>query len=452
MRLSQAKVHFVGVGGIGMSGIAELLHNMGASVSGSDLSDNQQVQHLRAMGVPVSLGHSADNLGECDVVVYSSAIRPDNIEYVTALKRRIPLIPRAEALAEIMRLKRGISVAGTHGKTTTTSLLASIFLAVGLDPTIVVGVRLEVIQSTALLGRGEWLIAESDESDGSFHRLSPEIVIITNIDNDHLDHYGSFENLQKAYHEFASRIPFYGCLIVCGDDIKSRKLFQNFGKRVIFYGTDRSNHFVLKGSRSQYEVFKEDQLLGEFTLPLPGLHNALNATAAAIAALEAGVSFEVTAAALKTFRGVGRRFQKRGEVAGIDFYDDYGHHPTEIEAVLSGFREMFPDRQIKVIFQPHRYTRTRICWPQFLDCFDDCDELHLLDIYPAGEAPIEGVHSEKLAQSIHHRNVHYMSQRSEAALMEIAQKLKNQDIVLTLGAGDVWKLGDQIMAFRARHA
>lgn len=444
MRLSKSKVHFIGIGGIGMSGIAELLHTMGAQVTGSDLSENQQVQHLRSHGIVVTMGHAAENVGDSEVVVYSSAVKLDNPEYQAALKNHIPLIPRAEALAELMRLKRGLSIAGTHGKTTTTSLVASVFLAAGIDPTIVVGGRLEAIQSTAQLGRGEWLVAESDESDGSFNRLSPEVVIITNIDNDHLDYYGTFENLQRAYVEFASRIPFYGCLVVCGDDPKTRKLFQNFGKRIVFYGVDSSNTVVLSGNSAGYSLVSEGQKLVEFTLPLPGLHNALNATAALIAAREAGIGWDVAAQALKAFRGVGRRFQKRNQVGDMDFYDDYGHHPTEVEAVLSGFREMFPDRKLRVLFQPHRFSRTQLCWDQFLKCFKNCDELFLLDIYPAGEKPIPGITAEKLAQDLRHQNVHYMPARDESLIKKVASSLSGDDIFVTLGAGDVWKIGDQI--------
>ena len=445
MRLSKAKVHFIGIGGIGMSGIAELLHTMGGQVTGSDLSENQQVQHLRSHGISVAIGHSAENIRDCDVVVYSSAVKQNNPEYRAAFTRRIPLIPRAEALAELMRLKRGLSIAGTHGKTTTTSLAASIFLAAGYDPTIVVGGRLEAIRSTAQLGRGEWLIAESDESDGSFNRLSPEIVIITNVDNDHLDHYGTFANLQKAYFEFASRIPFYGCLIVCGDDPKTRAVFEDFGKRIIFYGIEESNQVVLKKTSNGYQIFSEGRSLCEFALPLPGQHNALNATAALIAAQEAGIRLDVAAKALASFRGVGRRFQKRGQWGGIDFYDDYGHHPTEVRAVLSGFREMYPDRALRVLFQPHRYSRTQICWDEFCACFQNSDELFLLDIYPAGEKPIEGIHSERLAREIQHKKVHYLSARGPAEINRMAESLKGTDIFLTLGAGDVWKIGDEVL-------
>ncbi len=442
MRLSQAKVHFIGIGGIGMSGIAELLHTMGAKVSGSDVAVNQQVQHLRSHHIPIAIGHRAENLHNCEVVVYSSAIKPSNPEYRQAILDKIPLIPRAEALAELMRLKRGLSVAGTHGKTTTTSLVASIFLNAHLDPTIVVGGRLEVIQSTAQFGRGDWLIAESDESDGSFNRLSPEVIIITNVDNDHLDHYGTIENLHRAFQEFAARIPFYGLLIVCGDDPVTRKLFADFGKRIVFYGLDSSNTVILKRQGTGFEIFREGESLVRFALPLPGVHNALNATAAFIAANEAGISYESAALALKNFRGVGRRFQKRNEVGDILFYDDYAHHPTEIKAVLSGFHEMFPDKKVVVLFQPHRYSRTDLCWNQFKDCFENASSVFVLDIYAAGEEPIQGVTSKALVSENLHKNIFYLSSRKNLASLIAA--LSPLSILVTLGAGDVWKVGDDV--------
>lgn len=445
MRLAQSKVHFVGIGGIGMCGLAELLHNMGAQVTGSDLSENMQTQRLKELGVTVFRGHVAENVHTADVVVYSSAVKPSNPEYREALRLKIPLIRRAEALAELMRLKRGVAVAGSHGKTTTTSLTAACFLAGGHDPTLVVGGRLDWLKSTSQLGKGEWLIAEADESDGSFNRLSPETVIITNIDNDHLDHYGSFENLKHAFLDFASRIPFYGSAIVCGDDENIRSLFRDFGKKLITYGTSETNDYVLSGGPRGWSVSRDGQALFQFHLPMPGTHNALNALAAMIAAHQAGMDFEEAKKGVESFRGVDRRFQHKAQVKDIDFYDDYGHHPTEIKAVLRGFRDKFPDRRLVVLFQPHRFSRTRLCWDQFLNCFGDCDRLFVTDIYVAGEAPIEGVHSTRLSAEIQHPSCVYLSREKDGELSAIRTFLKSGDIFLTLGAGDVYRLGERMM-------
>lgn len=449
MRLAKARVHFIGVGGIGMCGLAELLHNLGAQVTGSDASENAQTSRLRQIGIRVFKGHAEENLGDAEVVVYSSAVRESNVEYQAARRNKIPLIRRAEALAEIMRLKRGIAVAGTHGKTTTTSLTASIFLRAGLDPTIIVGGRLDIIKSTAQLGKGEWLIAEADESDGSFTHLSPEIVIITNIDNDHLDYYKTFENLQGAFVDFASRIPFYGVAIICGDDPHLPSLFTRFGKRWISYGINPRNDYVLSRSGDGWKVTREGQLVGEFQPSMPGQHNALNSLAAILAGMQAGVSFAAAAEAVAGFQGVDRRFQHKARIRDIDFYDDYGHHPTEIRAVLKGFKEKFPDRRLVTIFQPHRYSRTQICWNDFHSCFQDADQLFLLDIYPAGEPPIEGVSSKALVSQIQHPACEYLNRQTGqgAELAGVVPYLKPGDILLTLGAGDISKLGEQLVSY-----
>ncbi|MEQ1665319.1 MAG: UDP-N-acetylmuramate--L-alanine ligase, partial [Bdellovibrionales bacterium] len=345
-------MHFIGIGGIGMCGLAELMHNMGVQVKGSDISENQQTLRLREIGIKIEIGHRAENISDIDVAVYSSAVKNNNIEYAEAKRQHIPLIPRAEALAEIMRLKRGVAVAGTHGKTTTTSMVATLFLNAHLDPTIVVGGRLDLIKSTAKLGSGEWLIAEADESDGSFNRLSPEIAIITNIDNDHLDHFGNIQNLENAFYEFASRLPFYGVAIVCGDDERIKNVFKEFPKRILTYGFEKSNHFRIEGSKSHYKIFKEQELLGDFHLQIPGKHNALNALAAIITGHLAGVPYDRCLKGIEAYAGVDRRFQKKGTAFGVDYYDDYGHHPTEIKAVLAAFKEQFPDRRVVTLFQP----------------------------------------------------------------------------------------------------
>lgn len=445
MRLAKSKVHFIGIGGIGMCGLAELLHNLGATVTGSDASENSQTRRLRDMGIVVHIGHDEKHVGDCDVVVYSSAVKESNVEFRSARQRKIPLIRRAEALAEIMSLKRGIAVAGTHGKTTTTSLTASAFLHAEMDPTIVVGGRLDIIKSTAQLGKGEWLIAEADESDGSFTHLSPEIVIITNIDNDHLDHYKTFENLQQAFFDMALRIPFYGVCIVCGDDKNIRQLFSHFGKRWISYGLDPQNDYVLSRQGDRWSVTSEGKSVGELRPAMPGTHNALNSLAACLAAQEAGVPFAVAAQAIAQFRGVDRRFQHKALVRGIDFYDDYGHHPTEVKAVLAGFKEKFPDRRLVTVFQPHRYSRTQLCWDQFLTCFGQADLLYVLDIYAAGEAPIDGISGNSMVDQMDHPNCRFLSRKDDPQWQTVRDTLKSGDILLTLGAGDVSKLGEQFI-------
>ncbi len=450
MRLAKAKVHFIGIGGIGMCGLAELLHNLGAQVTGSDASENAQTARLLEMGIKVSLGHAAENVGDADVVVYSSAVRENNLEYKEARRRKVPLIRRAEALAEMMHLKRGVAIAGTHGKTTTTSLTASIFLAAKADPTIIVGGRLDIIKSTAQLGKGDWLIAEADESDGSFNILSPEVVIITNIDNDHLDYYKTFANLEQAFLEFASRIPFYGVAIVFGDDPAIKKLFAGFGKRWIAYGMGKDNDYILEKKGDHWTVTNEGKLIFELRPAMPGQHNALNSLAAVLAGMQAGIPFETGARAVEQFGGVDRRFQHKATIRGVDYYDDYGHHPTEVRAVLSGFKEKFPDRRLVTVFQPHRYSRTQICWDDFLACFKQADVLFVLDIYPAGETPIEGITGSALATEIDHPDCRFLARKDDPKLETVREFLQAGDILLTLGAGDISKLGEQLIDAQAK--
>ncbi len=434
-----------------MCGLAELLHNIGAQVTGSDAGENANTERLKDLGIVVYKGHAAENIGLANVVVYSSAIGPSNPEMIHARALEIPLIPRAEALAEIMRLRRGIAVAGTHGKTTTTSLISSIFIEAGESPTIVVGGRFEKIKSTALLGKGEWLIAEADESDGSFNKLSPEIAIITNIDSDHMDHFKTFENLKKAFLDFAYRVPFYGMVIICGDDPEVRNLFANYSKRIVFYGFDPKNDYVIEGEKGRYDVFRSNHLLntkarlGELLLPhAPGKHNALNATASMVAAMAAGIDFEMCALGLRKFEGVDRRFHFKGEIDQIKVYDDYGHHPTEVRATLQAFREKFEKNRLVVYFQPHRYSRTEHCWQDFKTCFSQADVLLLGDIYAAGEAPIPGITSEKLLSEIRHEQGS-LSVKENAQTEKILQQLKPGDVFITLGAGDGWKLGLDVL-------
>lgn len=449
-----------------MCGLAELLHNMGAKVTGSDIAENANVVRLRDLGLQISIGHNAVNIGNAEVVVYSSAVKSDNPEFREARKLKVPLIPRAEALAEMMRIKRGLAIGGSHGKTTTTSLAASIFLEAGVKPTIVVGGRLDLIKSTALLGEGQWLVAEADESDGSFLKLSPEIVVITNIDNDHLDHYGNIENLKRAYYDFAMKIPFYGLAIVCGDDPLVREVFADFPKRIIFYGFDQANDLRLEGEKGSYAVYSEGKLLGDFKMQVPGRHNALNACAALASGLEAGFAFATCARGLAQFEGVDRRFQHKGTIkksgagassagaSDIDIYDDYGHHPTEVRAVLQAFREKFPDRRLVTVFQPHRYSRTQLCWSDFTECFKNTDLLYICDIYAAGEKPIAGITTENLcaeiknAQAVHLKGDSAVDGKAIGCTERagiIAKAMKSGDIVVTLGAGDVWKLGMELL-------
>lgn len=446
MNFKKSKFHFIGIGGIGMCGLAELLKNMGHEVSGSDLAENANTEDLKKKGVRVFKGHDQSHLGDVDVVVYSSAVKQDNPEWIAAKLKQIPVIPRAEALSEIMRSKRGIAIAGTHGKTTTTSLISSVFIQAQLSPTIVVGGRFEKIGSTALLGDGEWMIAEADESDGSFHKLSPEIAIITNIDSDHLDYYKTFENVQRSFYQFALQIPFYGHLIVCGDDKVTRKLFENFPKRCWFYGFSNDNDFYLKGEKSEYDIFQRDKKskaeieLGHLSMQVPGRHNALNALAAFVASYQCGIAVESILNGLRNFQGVDRRFQFKGEINSIKVYDDYGHHPTEVRAVLEAFKEKFPNQRLVTLFQPHRYSRTQSCWNEFINCFYLTDVLLLTDIYAGGEVPIPNINSKRLYEEIKLDNKFYLP-NSSAKLDELKKILNPGDIFLTLGAGDNWKTG-----------
>lgn len=450
MSLQKSNFHFIGVGGIGMCGLAELLHNMGAQVTGSDATENANTERLKELGLKVYKGHAAENVGNADVVVYSSAIKFSNPEIMDARSRDIPLIPRAEALAEIMRLKRGVAVAGTHGKTTTTSMTAAIFLEAKLNPTIVIGGRFDLIKSTALLGDGEWLVAEADESDGSFHKLSPEVAIITNVDSDHLDHFKTFENLQKAFLDFALKVPFYGLSVVCGDDSIINSIFEHFPKRMQFYGFNESNDLIVDGQNGKYRLFQKNRmndsktLLGVFEMKVPGRHNALNAVAAIATGLYAGIPFDICARGIARYEGVDRRFQFKGEKLGIKIYDDYGHHPTEVRAVMQAFREKFPENRLVVYFQPHRYSRTQHCWHDFATAFSIADVVLMGDIYPAGESPIPGVTSEKLVLEMKHPKVSHFI-RDEQAANKIIKELKEGDVFITLGAGDGWKLGMQVL-------
>ena len=450
------RVHFVGVGGIGMSGIAELLANLGYEVTGSDARESDVTQRLAQLGVGVQLGHAAAHVGAADVVVVSSAIAAVNPEIVEARRRRIPVIPRAEMLAELMRLRYGIAIAGTHGKTTTTSMVALVLERAGLDPTAVIGGRLSAFGSNARLGRGQSMVVEADESDRSFLKLSPALALVTNIDREHMEAYGSWEALTGAFLEFINKVPFYGAAILCTDDAAVRALVPRAIRRVITYGLAESTPDVA-GLDMQLEPFgarctvvqkvdgKEVEL-GTLRLQVPGRHNLLNALGAAAIGLELQVPFRRIAEALAEFGGAERRFQVRGERRGVMVVDDYGHHPTEIAAVIAAARST--GRRLMVVFQPHRYTRTRDLLGEFGTALSAADEVVLTDIYPAGEAPIAGITIDSVAESVRTAGdcpLHVVRELADLP-GRVAGIAKPGDLVITLGAGSIGGVGDRILA------
>ncbi len=446
------QIHFVGIGGVGMSGIAEILLNLGYRVTGSDQRRNEAVERLEQLGAKVYVGHAALHVEGAHVVVYSSAVSRDNVEVQVARQRAIPTIPRAEMLAELMRLKYGIAIAGTHGKTTTTSLIGAVLAEGRYDPTIVVGGRVTSLGSNARLGQGDYLVAEADESDGSFLRLAPTIAVVTTIDAEHLDHYGSLEAIREAFVAFVNKVPFYGSAVLCLDQPNIQMLIPRVEKRVITYGLESGADLVarrlhLAGMTSRFEVFQRGSLLGECTLQIPGRHNVLNALAAVGAGLDLEIPFVTIQKALAGFAGVQRRFQVRGSARGVTVVDDYGHHPAEIRATLAAAKAGF-DCRVVTVFQPHRYTRTRDLRQEFLTAFNEADVLIVLDIYPAGEAPIPGVTAEDLAEGIRahgHRNVTYLGSDRARVLAHLAEITRPGDLVLTLGAGDVGQLGPALL-------
>ena len=448
------RIHFVGIGGIGMSGIAEVLLNLGYKVSGSDLKTSPVTERLASLGATTVDGHRVENITGAEVVVTSSAIAPDNPEVTEAHKLHIPVIQRAEMLAELMRLKYGIAIAGMHGKTTTTSMVAAVLAAGGLDPTVVVGGRVDAMGSNARSGKSQYLVAEADESDRSFLKLSPILSVVTNIDREHMDCYRNMRDVKKTFLDFMDRVPFYGMIVACNDDPILHRLLPEVQRRTVTYGTKRGSDFLIKSEEtkregsadsrpySRFRVKYREKDLGEFTLYVPGAHNVLNATAAVAVGIGLDIPIDYLRTALDQFRGVDRRFQLRGRVAGISVIDDYGHHPTEIKATLAAARQC-GFRKIHVIFQPHRYTRTRDLMEEFTTAFNDADSLFLLDIYAASEKPIEAVTAEVLAQRIRERSgkpVEYM--KSTAEVIEAATAVaKDGDMILTLGAGSVSQLG-----------
>lgn len=454
------RIHFVGVGGIGMSGIAELLANLGYAVSGSDQKRSEVTDRLEALGVTVQAGHRAENVGEADVVVYSSAVRADNPELVEARRRRVPVIPRAEMLAELMRLRFGIAVAGAHGKTSTTSMIALVLERAGLDPTAVIGGRLSAFGSNARLGRGECMVVEADESDRSFLKLSPSMAVMTNIDREHMEAYGSYAELQQAFVDFANKVPFYGAVVACADDAELARVLPRLTRRTITYGIDAewaevsAADVVLEGFGARCTIRRRDphrsgapEALGPLALQVPGRHSVLNALAAVAVGLELDVPFAKIAAALAEFPGAERRFQRAGEVGGVTVVDDYGHHPTEIAAVVAAARASRPARLV-VAFQPHRYTRTRDLMREFGVALAQADEVVLTDIYAASEDPIPGVTVEALAAAVdEHRPTPARIVRAVADLpAAVADLARPGDLVLTLGAGSIGGAAGRLVA------
>jgi len=447
------RVHFVGIGGIGMSGIAEVLLTVGYQVSGTDLAESQATLRLRELGAQVDVGpHDAANVDPAtDVLVISSAVAFANPEVVRARDLRIPVIPRAEMLAELMRMQFGIAVAGTHGKTTTTSMLGSVLHEAGRDPTVVVGGRLRGPGTNARIGNGRVMVAEADESDGTFLLLSPIIAVVTNIDPEHLEHFGSIESVREAYRQFVSRVPFYGLAVLCIDNVNVRAMLPNVNKRFVTYGTSpdaewQARDLAIEGLQTTFALWRGDVRLGTVRLPMPGRHNALNALAGFAVAAELGIPWRITAHALGEFGGVHRRFDVKGEEQDLLVVDDYGHHPEEIKATLQAAREAY-HRRLVVVFQPHRYTRTRDLFTEFLGAFDDATTVVLTDVYPAGEDPIEGATTEALYQAFKkrgHVDVHYVADRAEVA-ERLLGMLQPHDLMVTLGAGDVHRTADEVL-------
>jgi len=443
-------IHFVGIGGIGMSGIAEVLYNLGYEVTGSDIKESATVVRLKKIGIKVYIGHKAENIGDAHVVVVSSAIKENNPEIIEAKKRSIPVIPRAEMLAEIGRLKYSILVAGAHGKTTTTSLISTILNEAKIDPTVVIGGRLKATGANVSLGKGKFLVAEADESDGSFLKLSPTIAVATNIDREHMNYFKTMDKLWVAFRQFLDKVPFYGVSILCYEDMYLRYIMKELSRRYISYGFSKEAIVKAKDLRFDnmttfFNIEYYGENLGEFSIPMIGRHNVLNALASIAVAKELGIEMDIVKKALAGFTGVQRRFEFKTYSRGIRVYDDYGHHPTEIKNTLKAIKDSMEGRLI-VIFQPHRYSRTEDLFSEFTTAFFDADLLFLLDIYPAGEKPIDGISSLMLANAISStgKEVYYIKSQNEI-LNKLINVLREGDVVLTLGAGDVWKIADALV-------
>jgi len=445
-------IHFVGIGGIGMSGIAELLLNLDYEVSGSDMRSTEITRRLAQLGGKVFETHHPDHIQGADVVVVSSAVPEDNPEVVAAKEAIIPVIPRAEMLAELMRLKYSIAVAGAHGKTTTTWIIASVLENGGLDPTVVIGGKLNSLGTNARLGQGDFIVAEADESDGSFLKLTPTIGVVTNINAEHLDFYGNVEKIKEVFLDFINKVPFYGMAVLCLDNEGIQELIPKIEKRFVTYGmTSQADYQARdvksKGLTSQYRITYRGETLGEVELNLPGIHNVYNSMASIAIGMELGIPFESILRALRDVEGVQRRLQVKGTSRGVTVVDDYGHHPTEIKVTLQTARQCWPDSRIVVVFQPHRYSRVATLFDDFTRAFYEADSLLVLPIYSAGEAPIENIDGEGLCEGIRehgHKDVVFHDGK-EAALSYLKQTLKQGDVLLTLGAGDVWQLGEAVL-------
>ena len=452
MKHKVKNIHFVGIGGVGMSGIAEVLANLGFSVSGSDQAESATTRRLAAQGIRIEIGHASEHVGEADAVVVSTAVKSNNPEVVAARERKVPLVPRAQMLAELMRLKQGIAIAGTHGKTTTTSLVASILAEGAMDPTFVIGGRLNAAGANARLGSGDFLVAEADESDASFLFLSPVISVVTNIDADHMETYGhDFGRLKQAFVDFLQRLPFYGVAVLCADDANVREIMPQVTKQIVSYGLDasanvRAENVVSEDGRMKFDCVRVNGSISRLsiTLNLPGMHNVLNALAAIAVATEVGVPDTAIIKALAEFKGVGRRFQRYGEVAlaaggSFTLIDDYGHHPAEMKATIAAARGAFPGRRLLLAFQPHRYTRTRDCFEDFVSVLNTVDALVLAEIYAAGEAPIVAADGRALARALR------VAGKVEPVFVEniadvpqtIMDVARDGDVVITMGAGSI---------------
>ena len=457
MYLKKYHIHFVGIGGIGMSGIAELLLNLGYKVSGSDIKSSDITRRLKRLGGIIFEGHSAEQVSGADVVVTSTAVGRENVEVAAARHASIPVIQRAEMLAELMRLelkrlKYSVAVAGAHGKTSTTSLIASVLGKGGLDPTVVIGGILKSTGSNALLGKGDFIVAEADESDGSFLKLSPTIAVVTNIDREHLDFYKDLNSIKKVFLSFINSVPFYGLAVLCLDNEPIQELIPKIKKRFTTYGMSaqadlQARDVVLERQKSRFCLYRMGKMLGEITLNLPGIHNVYNSMASIAVGLELDISFDTIKCALQTAEGVQRRLEIKGEINGITVVDDYAHHPTEIKSALSSIKASWPGRRKVVVFQPHRYTRTKALFDDFTRAFYQSDLLVVLPVYPAGEKKIKGITGQTLCEGImaHGHKKVVCKEDFKGAVCHLKEVLKEGDILLTLGAGNVWKIGEEIL-------
>lgn len=445
-------IYFVGIGGIGMSGIAEVLLNLGYKISGSDISKTDITKRLSSLGAKIFYRHDQSNLGNADVVVTSTAVSEENPEVVGAHNRNIPVIPRAEMLAELLKMKISVAVSGSHGKTTTTSMISTILAHGGLDPTMVIGGRLASIESNARLGSGEVIVAEADESDGSFLRLSPYIAVITNIDREHLDHFSGIEEIREAFLQFANLVPFYGTAILFLDDENVKAILPGIKRKFITYGLSEGADYQAReisysSSTTRFSLYYKGDLMGNISLNVPGAFNVCNAVAAVVVARELNMEFAAITEGIETFTGVNRRLEMKGEKNGIIVVDDYGHHPTEIKATLKAVKQVWKEKRIIVVFQPHRYTRTRALFDEFLGAFHDADVLIITDIYAASEKKIEGVHSVNLCRGIRdsgQEGVIYLSGFDEI-VTHLQTTARPGDVIITMGAGNIWKVGERFL-------